>query len=708
MNNSMMRNVLLAIVSIGMLNMASQAAISVEFSGDNSGVTQYTKMLLDERLDSLAKDQNQVNLIIHLNISSEFSHLGDEGYHWEIKKGNVFISAASDRGVLYGAVDFVEWVMQRTSPYLVDSNQVDIDFKIASGQAKDFLNNLPDYTVTEKPFYSIRGIDMQLGLGVADLTDSNKADQFACPYSKVSEGFRDSSKEWKKWCDWLARHKMNFIGNWPYSCGTNWWELAYDPATEKMTQYSAEEIKNAAIIREELLKYAKDRGLTPYLMNYVLGAPNPIIAKNYPELIGPKGRPDWPAAFCMSSPDLKEKFVAQIRAIVKAYPSLGGLHLRWWGESFPCSCPKCAGKCHELLQDYTLAIINSALEIRPDLEIRITGWIRNGGTKEFAARLPKKVIIQTKWGFDWEPTSFPNVPYSKITEVNQRFLISQALPGEEFHPIGSVQYKGLEAGMRQYSNDKSKIPNLDGFSVVAGEKDHEWITGMNYVAAARLNWNPIGTNCDMLAKNYIASQLCLTQENAAIVDNIWLALDLTQGLWEPYCCDFGGVSYFIDCNRFHDLFGLKRVKKLNGEILKKALPQMFQHSESMEKAMKCINSAQKCYAKIGKPGRPEFLEDISIQTKIFERFFKSRVLMIQAFISLDNKDFDLAEMQLQEMKKMDQQLLQATTKKSNISDYFEFEGMSRPIHVIQRANAEIKEIDDMLKEIIKLKNTHNN
>jgi hypothetical protein len=48
------------------------------------------------------------------------------------------------------------------------------------------------------------------------------------------------------------------------------------------------------------------------------------------------------------------------------------------------------------------------------------------------------------------------------------------------------------------------------------------------------------------------------------------------------------------------------------------------------------------------------------------------------------------------MKSLDQQLLQAVLKKPNISDDFEFEGMSTPIHIPPRINAETKAIDSVL------------
>jgi hypothetical protein len=698
----MMRNIFLILISLIFFNVKSFASVNVQYQGYDGNNLQYAKTILNERLATLSDSNIQTKLTIDFNVSEKFNMLGIEGYSLDVKKGKISISAAKEQGALYGSVAFIEWVMRNTSPYLVDSNQIDIDFYIQPGQAAKFLDNLPNYSVESKPFYNLRGMECaNFALGVADLIDTNKADKFVCMYSNQPGGFKTSVYEWKKSCDWLARHKMNFMSNWPYSMGTNWWELAYDLATAKMTQYTPEEIKKAAKIREELLKYASDRGVRPYLMNYVLGAPNPTIIRNYPEFIGPRQRPEWPAAFCMSSPGLKEMFQTQIRAILKTYPSLGGLHLRWWGESFPCTCEKCNKKWAQLIHDYTLTIINTAKETRPDIDIIISGWIRGGGSKELADELPENVIIQTKWGIDWEPTSFPNVPYDRIAEVKQRFLISQCMPGEEFHPVGCAQYIGLQTGIRQYSNDISKFRNLSGFAVVSAEKDYEWITAMNFVSAAHLNWDPFKADANLLTRNFISSKLCLKSENALIVDKISKALDLTQNVWEHYCVDFGGVTQYLDCYRLHELFGLKRVKTLNIDDLNKGLDEMSGYMKSMQEASDLVAEAKKLY-NINKSQRSAFLDDIVIQTDILAKYISSRVSMTQAFTYFSSKKYEMAREEFEKMKTLDQQLLDSVMKKPNISDDFEFEGMVEPIHMPIRVNTEQKEIDEMLQKIAEL------
>ncbi len=698
-----MRNIFLICVFFIFSNVKSLASVNVVYEGYDGAIVQYAKTLLNERLVILSDSKTETNLIIHFNISERFSHLGNEGYGLDVKKGKVSISAAKEQGALYGSIAFIEWIMCNTSSYLVDINNIDIDFQMQSGQAADFLNNLPNYSVESKPFYSLRGMQCaNFALGVADLIDTDKADKFVCMYSNQPGGFKTSAYEWKKWCDWLVRHKMNFISNWPYSMGTNWWELAYDPATAKMTQYTPEEIKKAAKIREELLQYAKDRGVKPYLMNYVLGAPNPTIIKNYPEFIGPKQRPEWPAAFCMSSPGLKEMFQTQIRAILKTYPSLGGLHLRWWGESFPCTCEKCNKRWAQLIHEYTMTIINTAKETRPDIDIIISGWIRGGGSKELADELPDNVIIQTKWGIDWEPTSFPNIPYKNITEVKQRFMISQCMPGEEFHPVGCPQYKGFQTGIRQYTNDISKFKNLSGFAIVSAEKDYEWITAMSFISASHLNWDPFKTDANSLTRNFISSKLCLKPENAIIADKILKAMNLTQDVWGCYCVDFGGVTQYLDCYRLQELFGLKRVKTLEIDSLNKGLDEMTGYLKSMQESFDLVADAEKLYKEINNSQSSAFLDDIVIQTDVLTKYIASRVSMTKAFIYLNNKKYDLAREELGKMKILDQQLLDSVMKKPNISDDFEFEGMVEPIHMPIRVNSEQKEIDEMLHKIAEL------
>ena len=146
---------------------------------------------------------------------------------------------------------------------------------------------MPKEQFESKPFYPIRFFHLNnYAMGVSDLIDSQVLLDKNNFHSGVDRGFDDAENTWKKWCDWLSRHKINRVSNWAYSAGTNWWDLAVDPATKGMSKYPQEEILKAAEVREELFKYAQSRGVKPYLMNYLTGSATPTIEKNYPEIIG--------------------------------------------------------------------------------------------------------------------------------------------------------------------------------------------------------------------------------------------------------------------------------------------------------------------------------------------------------------------------------------------------------------------------------------
>ncbi|MEN6385773.1 MAG: glycoside hydrolase family 20 zincin-like fold domain-containing protein, partial [Phycisphaerales bacterium] len=214
----MIRMIVLLSVTLIWSNMKALASVNIEYKGDDSTFVQYAKTILNQRLAVLSDAKTETNLTISFNVSENFSRLGNEGYALDVKEGNVVISASKGQGVLYGSIAFIEWIMRNTSPYLIDSNQIDIDFYVQLGQAADFLNNLPAYSIESKPFYNLRGMQCaNFALGVADLIDTDKADKFACMVSNLPGGFKTSADEWKKTCDWLARHKMNFLSNWPYS-----------------------------------------------------------------------------------------------------------------------------------------------------------------------------------------------------------------------------------------------------------------------------------------------------------------------------------------------------------------------------------------------------------------------------------------------------------------------------------------------------------
>ncbi|MCE5314059.1 MAG: hypothetical protein ABFD49_07305 [Armatimonadota bacterium] len=685
-----MRRVFVILVVLLLMPLGSMGAISISVPLGSETFLPYTTQLLQERLSELANckvvagSNNSEDLIIDLRIEPELSSdMGVEGY--DIKAGDrrVVIKSASGNGLLYGSCRLIEWIMSETTAGLLDRTNIDIDFPVKRGQASSFIKKLPEWSIREKPFYSERSAQLSnLSVGVADLVKTEKKVEKYNFYSEISEPYTGTVETWKNWCDWLARHRMNSISNWPYSCGTNWWELANDPATEGMSLYSKEEIAKAAKVREELLKYARSRGLRPYLMNYIPGAPTDTIKKKHPEMIGKKYNPDYPDPFDISSQATTDIFCKQIRAIARTYPSLAGIHMRWWGESF--LDPKDSiGK----LENLTLALMNSAKEERPDIEFLMSGYFRSGGTKKFADKMPQGVIIQTKWDNDWEPSPDPDVPFNRIAELKQPLLISQALPAEEFQSIGGVQYRSLAKGVMKYVDASDEVPNLSGFSFVVGEKDHEWITETNFIAATRLNWDPKNTDVEKLVKNYIAIHY-----GGNVVEPVYKALDLTQDANEKFVVDFAGVCPFIDCYRTHDMFGIQRASGLSVEQLQKGLAEITGEAETMAEALSILKDAEK---NVKKHGRTSY-KDLLVQTQWFADFFASRKLMTEAFICKKSADIDGMVEKLNTLRKMDADLLALAMSKPNISDYFEMEGMTKAVQMKNAFLRESRQIDSTL------------
>ncbi|MCE5314446.1 MAG: glycoside hydrolase family 20 zincin-like fold domain-containing protein [Armatimonadota bacterium] len=682
---------------------AVNATVLVEMPRED-GMLPYTSELLKERLMLLTGEEvkivsagaHKADVRLKFDKSIE-KQLGSEGYRISTGKDGATISAASPSGLLYGACGLIEWIMAETTPNLANKQDVDIDFPVKAGQAAKFFRAMPKTTIEDKPYYSTRGVELSnLGLGVADLIDTPKGAEKYNSYSQVSGGFRDTVEVWKNWCDWCARHRMNFITSWPYSAGTNWWDLASDPMTKGTSVYDADEIERSAEVRESLFKYARTRGLVPYLMNYVPGAASPAINRAYPDIIGVSTQPDYPTPYKLVGTKAVDMFRVQIRAIMRTYPSLGGLHLRWWGESFLSR-----GEGHAQLEGLALAIMESAKEARPDARFIMSGYFRSGGTKEFAAKLPQGSTIQSKWGLqvhktqrfngiggDWEPSVDPDVPFDRIREVERPFLISQNLPGEEYHPIGGVQYRSLAKGVDKYFRAADQVPNLDGFATVSGEKDHEWITETNYITFARLNWNPGKTDVSSLIRNYLT-----THYGSKVSEPAFKALELTQDALEEWVLDFAGIAPYMDYSRISGMFGLQRAQSLNPTQLKERLAVVTAEAGKLAEAYRLVSQAEQDVISEGKASYSDFL----IQTKFYADFIESRRLMADASNDKAANNFDSMAKKLMQLKEMDKQMLQLAMSKPNISDDFEMEGMKTAVNMPPSIEDEIRQIDGILK-----------
>ena len=649
--------------------------ISVQYNYSSSQMTSYTVNLIQNKMVELAGPHFPGEITIHLKISDNINEqLGDEGYLVSIEPKEISITAATENGVLYGSIGMLEWVIAKTTEGIKDAANVDIDFKIIPGQASKFLQNLLRVKFESKPFYPTRFFHLNnFAMGVSDLIDSEVLLHKNNYYSGVDRGFDDAENTWKVWCEWLSRHKVNSISNWPYSAGTNWWDLAVDPATKGMSKYPEKEILKGAKVREELFNYARSRGIKPYLMNYLTGSATPTIAKNHPEIIGELDNDNTDhigaISYCHADDGLKKMFTSQIKAILRTYPSLAGIHIRWWGESFPCQCSNCKGRQGELQRKLTLEIIDAAVKERPDIEFLLSGRLFLHGTPEFWQALPKNVVVQTKWGIDWEPTNDPNLDFNEIVETNHPLLISEALPGEEVTPFGSVQYLPYSVGIRKYANAANEVPNVKGFSVAVADKDFGWITETNIMTAAKLNWAPFEVDVE----KYIGNYLRTTYGNGS--EDIYKALELTQKAWEEFCVDFDGVAIYVDWMQIAWMHGIDSVANAEPKKLQENIKRIEKHSQMLTQSLFILERARN---KVN-PNSLVAFDDIIIMTKAFAEFFTSRQLLAEAFNHLNNKEFEKMRNKLKMVNESTDRLIILAQSKPNYTGYFEMEGMTESI-----------------------------
>ncbi len=318
-------------------------------------------------------------------------------------------------------------------------------------------------------------------------------------------------------------------------------------------------------------------------------------------------------------------------------------------------------------------MIEAALQQRPDIEILLSGRLFLHGSADFWQRLPKNVMLQTKWGKDWEPTADPGLSTDDIVATAHPFLISQNLPCEEVSPFGCVQYTPLAKGITAYAAQADQVPNLQGFSIVTAEKDFGWITETNYLAAAKLNW--AGHKIDVA--ELITSYLNLTYGDAG--EPVYQALERTQKVWQEFSVDFCGIALYKDYYRMAWMFGLD-------SLMNAGIPKLEQSRGRIEKYARMLSEAVLLLERSRSDVRPLALlrfDDLAQQTLIFAEFFTSRRLLVEAFLHRGNGDRARMRRTLRLAYQTDQRLVDLALSKPNLADDFEMEGMTEPINYVR-------------------------
>jgi hypothetical protein len=631
-------------------------------------------------------------LFTQLGLNKSFD-VNDSFYVKSLIKNNqryVAVTGLNDRGVLYGSYAFIEWVINQSSAVKYD--YVDIDYDYVNGQAGDLFSGDLNVSIESSPFFSLRGVEMQvLSLGVGDLVPGcfDRDQHKWTSYSGIKGGYNKTSETWTDWSDWMGRHRMNFISNWPYTAGFNWWEFVVNDSLSNMSLWSVSEINQGIAVRRQLLNYSKARGLDTYFNNYVPGRPNYATVQNRSDLLQIHTQYDDPAnpynvtGFNLSKVETYRVFKTAINEIIKTYPELSGFHFRFWGESFADM-----NQAKDLASD----MISTAKMADPDTKILVSG---GGITAEYANSLPDDAIIQQKWGGDWGPTYDPGVSYNTITAINRDFLICFNLPTEESHPVGIAMPFQITSGVKKYAGNMSKAPNLRGFVIPTGEKDFGWITELNYILMAKLDWDP-NIDAEKFVKDYLKNKYGPGAE-----DYIYESLELQDQMiynltvTEVKCGGFGNIN---QANRFQDQFywslskstmyysSISALSNLSLNDLTTCRNKMKELSILQEEATDLMIEAG---PSISSGKSQERYDDLLKQTRIFNNFLKSRVALFEGTIIAKHLDYYGAQSKISEAITEDNLLLADFSSKKNIADDFEMDGMNSGYLLTNRVNTEL-------------------
>jgi hypothetical protein len=567
----------------------------------------------------------------------------------------IAICGFDQRGLLYGVYELVELYMSK----VLKSDHVDISFDMEKGIGKDYNILAMDIDIQKTPFYKNRGIHLDfISLGTAAMLGIDNS--------------QPKDKEvWKRWCTWGARHRLNYITNWPYG-KTNWWELVPDSVLSGATNFSDKQLSEGIAIRQDLLKYANDCSIDPYLMNYVPGKGSKEMVEKYPNLFT-RNEEKHVARFCYNQPELWDMFYAVITSIPVQYPQMKGYNLRRWGESYPCECEFCKGRDDELSRELLVNMIKKTKEERNDLKIILSGY----ADPQYASHFPDYVTCMIKWGNDWDPSPDPGLSPDYLRQYNKKdVIIDIALPCEESFPLGLIEHTYLNEGILKYAKNSQDYPNLTGFCAGLGDSETIFLTELNYIVFSKLVRDPENFNLNEFVKAYLVNKF-----GAGAADNIQQSLDIQADVWNRFFCSTsrGGYEFlflapYSNWARFGDLYtsfpaGGKKayewIMTRDTATLNLSYQRIVELHKKQDQAFRLV---EKCKASIPKRNKLMYT-DYLLQTKAYLLYLKSRQAFVEAMLAKNQNRNDIYISKIQSVIKFNTQLRQTVKDKPNNVGY---------------------------------------
>lgn len=577
----------------------------------------------------------------------------------------VVVTGPKPIGVIYGAVELIELIIQRNSRLFL----VDTDFEIRL-QPDLFL--FP-FEIKSQPFYPIRA--------TLEIESPN----------------------------WMARHRINMSGAEGVWSGTGN-DDGIGTAFQYVDRIDFELYQDLSQIERELkisqlnrrFRDLKRRGIEPYLFMYLTGEPTNALIRNRPDLLGEtviyaaSRNGAFYRPFCWSNPETIQLFRDLAAEIVRTYPDLAGFHLRAWGkETRACECEKCGGhddRGQKLLWQILFEIIESARSVRPNFKFYVTGydahWLKDPHGN-YARQLPKGTIFSKKWGSDGEPTNDPNISeklLDRLAEIGHELIILSH-DVEEVMPFWMVEGDLFAEGVRKFSVDDRR-KGLGGFTVQGAKIGFGKLDRM---ISAKINWD-VNLDHRRLMRNYLVNRYGHLSATEAIE-----AITINTALLSDYFHDYAGTLRFNGsaslATRFWDIIGVDAVadqlSRLDPETSKTAIEKLSILLSRSLKSSNLINSAI-THAKSPSPISERELKNESALYQIWVDFFESRLSLAEAVkIGYDKTALDQLQVKIDRAIEYDRRMI---SEIKTITEFVPIFGYSRGTIVaslIEKLDAEI-------------------
>ncbi len=517
----------------------------------------------------------------------------------------IVILGADKRGIIYGTYELIKKMIER----FTGLKTVDLDINITQFHTLA----LEDLDIRSSPFYPIR-----------------------CALSREDPV-------------WMSRHQLNVSGAEGVWDGTgindglgSAFKYVYDSRFDDYQDESFDNRWNRIINLRIRFSALDEKGIDSYLFMYVMGEPTKAMMRNHPEMLesavkySNSRNGEWYNPISWTNPQARNLIKELIKSIVNTYsPWLKGLHLRSWG--WETRAP--AGNDEQqqkLLWEIYLDIINSALEVNPDIKFIISGydshWLKDP-KRTYISMLPKGTIIMVKWGIDGEPTNDPGISPDFINSIGKygHKVLILSHDTEEVMPFWMLESDMFVEGVRKYANNPN-INGLGGFTL-QGEIG---FSHLDKIVSSAVNFNPF-LDYVSLMRNYLISYY--GRESA---EDILYALRINSTTLSDFFSDYAGLLSLTGhygsgsrgyATRFWDIIGSKAVKDtlsmpdLNTvEYAKERLSYLL---PKQQESANRISSAKRTLMVSSDLAEWNYLDGYYLM-RMWVRFFESRLRLVEA------------------------------------------------------------------------------